>query len=102
MTVRAQALVLLAMAAVTWPLVASASMAQGCCTHQGQSVECPAGLPPGSGSVQFVQGGTQWAVPGKGTVFVPQTTFGACTSKPPATSAPTAPTTTPTTPSEPS
>ena len=102
MTVRAQALVLLAMAAVTWPLVASASMAQGCCTHQGQSVECPAGLPPGSGSVQFVQGGTQWAVPGKGTVFVPQTTFGACTSKPPATSAPTAPTTTPTTPSKPS
>ena len=102
MTVRAQALVLLAMAAVTWPLVASASMAQGCCTHQGQSVECPAGLPPGSGRVQFVQGGTQWAVPGKGTVFVPQTTFGACTSKPPATSAPTAPTTTPTTPSKPS
>lgn len=100
MTARQEILLLFAAVALAWPLVAPGSMVQGCCTHQGQSVECPAGLPPGSGSQQFVPGGTQWAVPGKGTVFVPQTTFAACTPKPPATSAPTTPTT-PTSPSKP-
>jgi len=100
MTAREKMAVLFAAATVAWPLAASASMVQGCCMHQGQSVECPAGLPPGSGSKQFVPGGTDWAVPGKGTVFVPQTTFAACTPKPPATSTPPTPTmpTAPTTP----
>ena len=104
MTARPEGLALFA-AAFAWPLLSPASMVQSCCTHQGQNVQCPAGLPPGSGSVQFVPGGTQWAVPGKGTVFVPQTAFAACTTKPPGTSTPSTPTTTPsmptTTPSTP-
>jgi len=68
---------------------------QGCCTHQGKSVACPQGLPTGSRSVQFVQGGTQWTTPSGSNVFVPQTTFPPCPTTP-ATS-----TQAPTTPSEP-
>lgn len=48
------------------------------CTHQGLSVYCPAGLPSGSRSVQFVTGGTMWASPTGRVSCVPQTTF-ACT-----------------------
>lgn len=33
------------------------------CTHQGKPVKCPADLPPGSKSVEFVPGGTQWVTP---------------------------------------
>ncbi len=75
---------------------ASASMAQNCCTHQGQSVQCPAGLPSGSGSVEFVQGGTVWITPGGGKVIVPQTSFVACgAGAPPAATPPTKPPPTP-------
>ena len=53
-----------------------AARGQSCeCTHQGAGVSCPAGLPPGSHSVQFVSGGTQWVTPSGQTVFVPQTSF---------------------------
>jgi len=96
MTARRLAFVLFA--ALASPLFYAASMAQNCCTHEGQNVQCPAGLPPGSGSVKYVPGGTDWAVPGRGTVFVPQTSFPACTpSQPNAPSAtpPTTPSTTP-------
>ena len=50
------------------------------CTHQGASVDCPANLPPGSRSVQFVPGGTTWVTPSGQSVFVPHTSFG-CTSR---------------------
>ncbi len=57
-------------------LVGSDARAQSCeCTHQGAAVSCPSGLPSGSRSVQFVQGGTQWATPSGQSVFVPQTSF---------------------------
>lgn len=56
----------------------SLSGAQSCCSHQSQSVQCPSGLPAGSRSVQFVPGGTNWATPTGGQVFVPQTSFPAC------------------------
>jgi hypothetical protein len=58
--------------------------AQACdCTHQGSSVACPANLPPGSQSIQFVPGGTLWLTPQGQQVFVPQATFPACTTKTP-------------------
>ena len=60
-----------------------AQVADDCCAHLGGSVQCPAGLPPGSRSVQFVSGGTNWQTPSGATVFVPATTFPACTPKPP-------------------
>jgi hypothetical protein len=60
----------------------SPAAGQSCgCTHQGGSVNCPAGLPPGSRSVQFVPGGTTWVTPAGQNVFVPQTTF-SCTPAP--------------------
>ena len=65
----------------------------GCCTHLGQPVTCPAGLPPGSSSVRFVPEGTEWVTPAGQTVFVPATTFTVCR---PTTPTPTA---TPTRPS---
>lgn len=45
------------------------------CSHQGASVDCPAHLPAGSRSVQFVSGGTMWETPDGQNVFVPQATF---------------------------
>jgi hypothetical protein len=58
----------------------------GPCTHQGRPVQCPAGLPPGSQSVSFVPGGTNWRNSATGAVvFVPSTTF------PPFVAAPTSP-----------
>ena len=69
----------------------------GCCTHQGQQVVCPPGLPPGSASVEFVPGGTQWVTPGGGNVFVPATTFAPCKPVTPTpTPVPLGPTRTPT------
>jgi len=55
---------------------------QNCCTHLKQSVQCPQSLPPGSQSVEFVPGGTQWVTPSGTSVFVPQTTFPACSTTP--------------------
>ena len=60
----------------------SASDAKNCCSHQGQSVKCPQGLPGGSSSVEFVTGGTTWQTPTGSQVFVPQTSFPTCTSTP--------------------
>jgi hypothetical protein len=80
------------------PADASAVM-QDCCTHQGGSVQCPPGLPPGSGSVQFIAGGTIWRTPDGRTVTVPQATFAACT---PASTTPTTPSLPPTTSTPPS
>ncbi|MGQ0741901.1 MAG: hypothetical protein ACT4OG_06365 [Alphaproteobacteria bacterium] len=51
---------------------------QNCCTHQGQSVQCPAGLPSGSNSVEFKSGGTVWRKPDGTNVLVAQTTFPSC------------------------
>lgn len=48
----------------------------GPCIHQGRPVQCPQGLPPGSQSVAFVPGGTNWRNSATGAiVFVPSTTF---------------------------
>jgi hypothetical protein len=61
-------------------LTSSPAAGQHCeCTHQGTSVDCPAGLPPGSRSVQFVPGGTTWVTPSGQSVFVPHASF-ACAS----------------------
>jgi hypothetical protein len=57
------------------PAPASAQ-GNGPCTHQGRPVQCPAGLPPGSGSIEFVPGGTNWRNSVTGAVvFVPSSTF---------------------------
>jgi hypothetical protein len=67
----------------------------GCaCTHQGASVDCPSGLPPGSRSAQFVSGGTNWVTPTGQTVFVPQTSF-SCSTPTSTTPLPSGPKTTP-------
>ncbi len=58
------------------------------CTHQGKPVKCPPDLPPGSQSVQFVPGGTQWVTPTGANVFVAQTTFPACPTTPPTATTP--------------
>src|SRR5262245_35836458 len=76
-------------------LLVSATVAAQCCTHLGQSVQCPPGLPPGSGSLDFVQGGTMWGTPSGGKVFVPSATFAACSGTPTAPGAPSQPSTTP-------
>jgi hypothetical protein len=48
----------------------------GPCIHQGRQVQCPPGLPPGSQSINFVPGGTNWRNSMTGAiVFVPSTTF---------------------------
>ncbi len=60
----------------------SSSTADDCCAHQGGPVTCPPGLPPGSSSVQFVPGGTQWMTPAGASVFVPATTFVYCAPAP--------------------
>jgi hypothetical protein len=69
----------LAALAVMVVLLLLALPAHACCTHQGNNVQCPAGLPDGSMSVAFVSGGTSWQTPTGMTVFVPQSTFPACT-----------------------
>jgi hypothetical protein len=67
----------------------------GSCTHQGRAVQCPAGLPPGSQSVAFVPGGTNWRNAATGAiVFVPSTTFPPFVASPTPT-APPGPTTSP-------
>lgn len=54
----------------------AAAQGQGPCTHQGRQVVCPPGLPPGSTSIEFVPGGTNWRNSQTGAiVFVPSTTF---------------------------
>lgn len=54
----------------------AAAQGQGPCTHQGRQVVCPPGLPPGSSSVEFVPGGTNWRNSQTGAiVFVGSTTF---------------------------
>ena len=57
---------LLVLAVVVTPwllvLVPADARAQGTgpCIHQGRQVQCPPGLPPGSQSINFVPGGTNW------------------------------------------
>ncbi len=78
--------------------VLSAAMpvqADDCCIHQGKPVKCPPGVPPGSRSVEFVPGGTQWVTPTGKNVFVAQTTFPACPPTPPTATPPPSPTTPP-------
>jgi hypothetical protein len=63
-------LILLGPATPAW------AQGNGPCIHQGQQVQCPPGLPPGSQSVSFVPGGTNWRNSVTGAiVFVPSTTF---------------------------
>jgi hypothetical protein len=63
-------LILLGPATPAW------AQGNGPCIHQGQQVQCPPGLPPGSQSVAFVPGGTNWRNSVTGAiVFVPSTTF---------------------------
>lgn len=100
-TKKRERLVLLTTALMFGLFAASASFAQNCCTHQGQSVQCPAGLPPESGSVEFVPGGTEWVTPSGAKVFVPQTSFAACTSPPPSSSTPSTTPAPPTSPAKP-
>jgi hypothetical protein len=70
---------LLALSTVlTLGLVPAPAGAQGNgpCIHQGRQVQCPPGLPPGSQSIDFVPGGTNWRNSMTGAiVFVPGTTF---------------------------
>jgi hypothetical protein len=67
----------------------------GPCVHQGRPVQCPQGLPPGSQSVAFVPGGTNWRNSATGAVvFVPSTTFPPFVASPTPT-APPGPTTGP-------
>jgi hypothetical protein len=67
----------------------------GPCVHQGRQVQCPPGLPPGSQSVAFVPGGTNWRNSATGAiVFVPSTTFPPFVASPTPT-APPGPTTQP-------
>lgn len=68
-----------ALSVAMFAVTSSPATAQGCCTHLGGSVQCPAALPAGSRSLQFQEGGTLWQLPSGGTVFVPRTTFPACT-----------------------
>jgi hypothetical protein len=94
------------MAALAATLFFTASVtAQDCCSHLGKEVQCPPGLAPGSASVEFVPGGTQWQTPTGASVFVPQTSFPACTSTPQQPTLPkaqpTPPTTTPPIPTKP-
>jgi hypothetical protein len=61
---------------VLGPPPSARAQGNGPCIHQGQQVQCPPGLPPGSQSVAFVPGGTNWRNSVTGAiVFVPSTTF---------------------------
>ena len=61
-------------------LLCGQALADDCCEHLGQKVACPQNLPPGSRSVQFVPGGTQWVTPSGSSVTVPQTNFAPCST----------------------
>lgn len=56
----------------------SPSSGKGCCTHESKSVACPSGLPKGSKSVRYSEGGTIWRTPSGEEVFVPSTSFPKC------------------------
>src|SRR4051794_39452458 len=64
--------------------ISCAALAQSnCCSHMGGNVACPAGLPPGSRSIQFVSDGTLWQTPDGRVVTVAQSSFPACTTSTP-------------------